>query len=118
MVLTNLQNDRAVRLTWILPAARRAARSSLRAAMPRKAAWMVTADAVSLVPRAPYSNIAKLLPHSFTGIAAFGKMPQLHSLHKIRLSTGRSKQSVHAGFEVWKWFMQQTSLLLEWLKTF
>lgn len=40
-------------VTWMCLAAARALRSSLRAAMPLKAAWMVTAEADSRVPLAP-----------------------------------------------------------------
>ena len=42
-----------VSVTWMCLAAARALRSSLRAAMPLKAAWMVTAEADSRVPLAP-----------------------------------------------------------------
>ncbi len=40
-------------VTWMCLAAAQALRSSLRAAMPLKAAWMVTAEAASRVPLAP-----------------------------------------------------------------
>lgn len=45
-----------VSVTWMRLAAARALRSSLRAAMPLNAAWMVTAEADSRVPLAPYKR--------------------------------------------------------------